>query len=205
MLRRWVLVVAAMFGVWPVHGPVIDSLDAAGAFLAKQSGRPLRMYSTRDFGRANYSEARSVLVDPSQAMDLVKQMRSRLGPGLVAFVGTERSLASPSVEGTEVVVGKGRSQFDILRIAATDAINYDMVTEDLIARLKQWDAAYGIDIYKASTDTIELRLKTLPPDLHAFAAQLYAFCPDIVDQGMGSVDELEEYVRRTRTVPLWWD
>ncbi|HEU4670117.1 MAG TPA: DUF4253 domain-containing protein [Dyella sp.] len=188
-----------------MHGQVIDNLDAAGAFLAKQSGQPLRMYSTRDFGREKYPEARSVLVDPSRAMDLVKQMRSRLGPGLVAFVGTERSLASPSVEGTEVVVGKGSSQFDILRIAATDAINYGMATEDLVARLRQWDAAYGIDIYKASTDSIELRLKTLPPDLHAFAVQLYGFCPDIVDQGVGTVDRLEEYVRQTHTISLWWD
>lgn len=205
MLRRWVMAMAVMFGASSVHGQVINDLDAAGAFLAKESGQPLRMYSTRDFGRAKYAEARSVLVDPSQATGLVKAMRSRLGSGLIAFVGTEHSLAGPGGEGTEVVVGKGRDQFDILRVAATDAINYDMLTNDLIARLKQWNAAYGIDIYKASTDTIELRLKTLPPDLHAFAVQLYAFCPDIVDQGVGSVEKLEDYLRRTHTVFLWWD
>ena len=71
--------------------------------------------------------------------------------------------------------------------------------------LKQWDDAYGIDIYMADTDTIRLRLKRLPPDLPAFAKEVYAFCPDIVDQGMGSVEALEQAIRESREVYLWWD
>nr|WP_253260919.1 DUF4253 domain-containing protein [Rhodanobacter glycinis] len=80
-----------------------------------------------------------------------------------------------------------------------------MGTEDLIRKLKQWDVAYGIDIVMADTDTIQLRLKTVPPDIHAFAKELYAFCPDIVDQGVGSVEKLERSIRESRTVFLWWD
>jgi hypothetical protein len=80
-----------------------------------------------------------------------------------------------------------------------------MGTEDLIRKLRQWDDAYGIDIYMADTDTIQLRLKRLPPDLPAFAKEVYAFCPDIVDQGVGSVEALEQAIRESREVYLWWD
>lgn len=204
-MKRIIFALAAVLGMATAQAQALTDLDAAGAFLAQQSGKPLRAYSTRDFGREKFSQARSVVVDAAKAQDLVRLLRSRAGSGLIVFQGTDHSLATVPVEGTEVVVAKGRSQFDIVRVAATDAVNYDMGTEDLIRRLKQWDAAYGIDIYQASTDTIQLRLKQLPPDLHAFAAQLYAFCPDIVDQGVGTVEKLEQSLRESHVVNLWWD
>jgi hypothetical protein len=136
---------------------------------------------------------------------LLKDIRSRLGPELVAFIGTQRSLAKPKADGVEVVVGCGSSQFDILRIAASDAVNYGKETEDLIKQLQIWDTSFGVDIFQAETDTIQLRLKSLPDDLQAFAEEVYEFCPDIVDQGVGSVDKLAEAIRASRTLLLWWD
>lgn len=205
MFRRIVVSLVALLGISMAQAKTISDLDAAGALLAKQSGQPLRSFSTRDFGRYKFHNARSVLVEPAMAGALVDRLRKQLAPGLVAFVGTGSSLANPPVQGTEVIVGKGASQLDIVRIAASDAINYGMGTEDLIRKLKQWDDAYGIDIYMADTDTIQLRLKRLPPDLPAFAKEVYAFCPDIVDQGVGSVEALEQAIRESREVYLWWD
>ena len=184
---------------------MITSLEEAGAYLAERSSQPLRPYSTQDFGRAEFHEARSVLVPESQAQALLGDVRSRLGPGLVAFIGTQNSLAKPRAKGVEVVVGCGASQFDILRIAASDAVNFDMVTEDLIRKLQAWDATLGVDIFHAETDTIQLRLKSLPADLLAFAQDVYEFCPDVVDQGVGSVQKLAEDIRTSGAVFLWWD
>lgn len=48
-------------------------------------------------------------------------------------------------------------------------------------------------------------MKRLPEDLYAFAASLYEFCPDIVEQGCGSVEALAEEIAREQTVHLWWD
>ena len=183
----------------------IRTLDEAGQYLARISGASLRAYSTRDFGRDRFTGARSVIVPADQAQPLLRKLRRALAPGLVAFVGTTRSLAKPMVEGYELVVGEGGNQFAILRIAASDAVNYDKTTEDLITKLQQWDAAYGIDIWQAETDTIQLRLKKMPADLHGFAKEVYAFCPDIIDQGVGSVDALASEIRRTESLFLWWD
>jgi hypothetical protein len=80
-----------------------------------------------------------------------------------------------------------------------------MLTEDLIKHLKKYDDEYGIRIFHAETDTIQFDLVNLPSDLGAFARDLYQFCPDIVDQGVGSVAALKEAIREHRQVYLWWD
>ncbi|MEZ5650856.1 MAG: DUF4253 domain-containing protein [Burkholderiaceae bacterium] len=185
---------------------IADSgLEQGEAVLARCSGRSVRPYSTRDFGREPYHGARSVIVMPILAPHILKHVRAGLGPGMIAFIGTQTSLADPAPSGTEIVVGRGSTQFDILRVAASDAVNYDMGTEDLIARLQRWDKDIGIDIYAAQTDLIQLRLKSLPNDVGAFAQEVYSFCPDIVDQGAGSLHELASEIERTKELTLWWD
>jgi hypothetical protein len=37
------------------------------------------------------------------------------------------------------------------------------------------------------------------------AQHLYEFCPDIVDQGCGSVDALADELAMTGRLVLWWD
>ncbi len=181
------------------------NLEQAAQRLSELAGKPVRPYSTRDFGRENYPAARSVVVPDAVARSLVRTLRDELSEGLVAFLGCDRSLADNAAEGTELVVGLGESQFDILRIAASDAVNYGMETDDLVRKLQQYDTDFGIDIFHAETDTIEFDLKSMPGDLRAFCDDLYEFCPDIVDQGAGSIEALEKEIAERRAVFLWWD
>ena len=181
------------------------NLDDAAARLAVLSGSPLRPFATRDFGRDRNSDAKSVVVRNDAAQPLVARIRAELGPGLLAFVGCTHSLAEPPDEGSEVVVAQGNGQFDILRVAQSDAVNYGMETEDLIRKLEEYHSKYGIDIFHAETDTIEFRFTTVPKDLPTFCEDLYEFCPDIVDQGVGTVKELEKEIAKTGIVYLWWD
>ena len=181
-------------------------MDAAAKRLADISGTPFRDYSTRDFGRDRYADAKSVVVPKTKSREVLKQIRAELGPKLVAFIGTTRWLGDEKhKDGEEIVVANAESQFDILRVAKSDAVNYGMVTNDLIKKLTEYDRRYGIDIYHAETDTIEFKLSKLPDDMSAFCKDLYKFCPDIVDQGVGTVEALEKEIRRTGAVFLWWD
>lgn len=182
------------------------NLNDAGTRLSVISGSSLRNYSTRDFGRDRYPEARSVIVPKARARQVLQALRSELGPGLIAFIGTTQWLGDEKHEdGEEVVVANGDSQFDILRVARSDAVNYDMVTDDLIKKLTEYHRKYDIDIFHAETDTIEFRFSKLPADLAVFCNDLYKFCPDIVDQGVGTVEDLENVIRRSNEVLLWWD
>lgn len=182
------------------------TLDEAAALLAQISGQEVRPYSTVNFGRDENEAGRSIVVSLARSFEILGEIRPQLGPGILAFVGCTRSLAEGAdPEASEVVVACGESQFDIPRIAMTDAVNFDMDTEDLVTKLKAYDSQFGIDIFHAETDTIQFRFEQLPDDLAAFCADLYEFCPDIVDQGVGTVEALQETVEQTSVVYLWWD
>jgi len=184
----------------------VTTIAYAAKRLSEISGKPVRGYSTRDFGRDRNPEARSVVVLKTRSRQVLQQIRSELGPKLIAFIGTTQWLGDEKhMDGEEIVVANADSQFDILRIAQTDAINYEMVTEDLIKKLSEFDRSYGIDIYHAETDTIEFRFQKLPSDMPRFCKDLYKFCPDIVDQGVGTLEALEKEILKTREVFLWWD
>lgn len=180
-------------------------LDLAAVTLAQVTGKEVRPFSTRDFGREQNPKGRSVLVPRDSSERLLELVRQQLSPGTIAFVGVTNSLARPKPEGVELVVAEGKNQFDILRVASTDGINYGLQTEDIIRELQAWDTAYGIDIWQAETDTIQLRLRTTPPNLREFANRVYKFCPDIVDQGVGDVRALERAIAEGSGVFLWWD
>lgn len=171
------------------------------------ANQPVRPYSTVDFGRGKKEGVYSVLVDAIDAYEIITSLRSKLGNELITFIGTTNFLSDDAPEDgmVEVVLGKGESQFDILRIAETDACNYDMMTEELIEKLQEYDRAFGIDITQAETDTVQFFLKNEPEDWKWFCKDLYDFCPDIVDQGCGNLEVLENEIKKRKAVFLWWD
>jgi Domain of unknown function (DUF4253) len=174
--------------------------------LTTVTNEPVRSFFTVDFGREENSNCISALVPEQQSGEFLSQIRELLEPGFVAFIGTTFSLAPDRPPGlVELVVGLGKSQFDILRLAATDAVNYDMLTEDIIEKLTDIDRRFGIDIVQAGTDTLAFKLLSSPEDISAFAQEIYDFCPDIVDQGVETVEALSEGIAITGYVPLWWD
>ncbi|MBE9240229.1 DUF4253 domain-containing protein [Synechocystis salina] len=71
----------------------------------------------------------------------------------------------------------------------TNGINYDITTEDLIAKLQQWDGQYGIEITEVAFDSLIVHFKKLPAGLAALAREIYEFCPDVIDQGFGCIDD----------------
>lgn len=179
--------------------------SALRSLAERVSGEPVRNYMTYDFGRARNSEAISVIASEGEALDLVAAIRAELVAGYSAFSGTDLWLGDEVHPGeVEVVVAPIATKWDILRLARTDPANYDMETEDVINWLSARDSSLQIDILQANTDTIFATLGAVPADLDSFLEELYEFCPDIVDQGTGSVEGLREMID-ARVLYLWWD
>ncbi|MBX7244275.1 MAG: DUF4253 domain-containing protein [Candidatus Sumerlaeaceae bacterium] len=86
----------------------------------------------------------------------------------------------------------GDTDFQQLRDAHTSAGNYDMGTDQIIDRLKQWQGLCSFRVTGAKHDRVSLEFDTLPADMGAFARDVYAFSPDIVDQGTASLREMVE-------------
>lgn len=84
------------------------------------------------------------------------------------------------------------SQYDQIIENQINGSNYGISTQKIVEKLKFWDAQYGINILDVTNDSILLEFKSLPDDLDPLAAEIYDFCPDIIDQNFGCMDEMVE-------------
>lgn len=77
-----------------------------------------------------------------------------------------------------------------------------------VAALRYWRDLYGVRLVGLSHDTLDLRVSTFPKSREEAAQQaiaLYDYCPDLVDQGSGSISELARDLMSHNWWYLWWD
>lgn len=77
-----------------------------------------------------------------------------------------------------------------------------------VAALRHWRDLYGVQLVGVSHDTLDLRIARRPETREEAAAQaiaIYNYCPDVVDQGSGSVSELARDILNQNWWYLWWD
>ncbi len=80
--------------------------------------------------------------------------------------------------------------------------------EEHVSVLKRWEQRYGAELVGVTHDTIEM-LVARPPrtrdDALALAYEQVAYCPDIVDQGAGTLDALAAVLVNGSVWFFWWD
>lgn len=104
-----------------------------------------------------------------------------------------------------IAVIKGTDELDIVRYRKTDGINYNLQNKDVVAKLQKWKSKNDFNVLVCGRDMLQLEFKTLPNDLDAFASDVYKFCPDIVDQGVGDLKKLKAAIIEMNGLYLWWD
>jgi hypothetical protein len=88
------------------------------------------------------------------------------------------------------------------------AINLDIDGADHVAILKRWHDLYGAQLVTLSFDVLELLVPSPPMDPEEAATtalEQYAYCPDAVEQGVGSVPALAAGQVRSPSWYFWWD
>jgi hypothetical protein len=83
-------------------------------------------------------------------------------------------------------------KFEKIRSIGTSAPNYELSNDDIIARLKSWDTKFGITVSDISPESVTVTFTVLPSSLQELSAEIYEFCPDIVDQHFGCFGEIME-------------
>jgi hypothetical protein len=104
-----------------------------------------------------------------------------------------------------VAVIKGTDDLDILRYRRTDGINHGLENEDIVKKISDWKSKYGIIVIGCSRDWLHVEFDNLPANLDEFANEVYGFCPDSVDQGVGTIDNLKLAIKEMNGLWLWWD
>ena len=175
---------------------------AATVLAIRDAGERLRRLTPgADYGDPQPAPGLTIDVPQRRVSDVIAALRKQLGAEYVVFRSKQEVGEAPD----EVSVLKSADQFDALRIVRTNGVNYGISGDSVIARLTQWNAAYGLVVRGAALDWVEAEMQRPPSDMRAFADTVYAFCPDVVDQGTRTVAALADEMRRTRVLYLWWD
>ena len=128
----------------------------------------IRPFFSVEFGRRIKRDAISLFLDYSERINprtLMQDLNDGLPDGFIAFLGNDRWLGDEKHDGVEIVVAHANSKFDALRLAESRGVNQDVSIEEVIEKLKEYDAKYGVEILKATVDTVEFRLNRLPENI----------------------------------------
>lgn len=89
------------------------------------------------------------------------------------------------------------NDYQALRNVQINGANYDLGTEDIILRLQHWETLCEFSLQDPQFDRVDVEFFRLPDDMDAFVHELYAFCPDLVDQGTGCIPEMLELLEES--------
>lgn len=177
-------------------------VDAAIARQARGMGTSIErwMAQTPNFDQA---PADGIVVNtaPGKGDDVTARLRDALaGTPYHAYLHD-----NAFGHGPDKVVVAATDDAGYLAAVRPDGINYDLDHEKVMARYNPWRKQYGLKLVGAGGDWIDAEITLPPKDWLAFAKEVYAFCPDIVDQGTGDVEGLAKEMEASRHLYLWWD
>jgi hypothetical protein len=178
--------------------------DRETAFIVKEETRsPVHRLSGFDEdGYQIMAGGVVVSVPQDRTEEVLASLRRRLAPRkYMAFIVE----MNEGIRTDKIGVIPGTDQFDILRIMRTNGGGEDISHEDVMERLKEWEKGSPFNIIGAENDWVEIEFKALPKDVMAFVEDVYDFCPDVVDDGTGTIPELARELKSTKRLFLWWE
>ncbi len=172
------------------------------AAIASVGGPVERLFGLADDGFAAPAAGVTVEIHQDRVETALGRLRQELSPlGFGVYHAEQHFGFQPD----RLAVVKGTDPYEFLSLVRVDGINHGLEHEAVLARLRAWDQRFGLDYRGAGLDWVRATFKTTPPDLDAFAREVYAFCPDVVDQGTETVEALAAEMRRSGTLYCWWD
>jgi Domain of unknown function (DUF4253) len=94
--------------------------------------------------------------------------------------------------------------YAVMAVMQTNGDNYSIGTDGVIAWMKELQQEQPFILTGIGFDYLEGHFTEPVKDPDTLAKRMYHFCPDIVDQGAGSVDALARELQKG-TLYFWWD
>jgi hypothetical protein len=218
-------------GLYPLLLDALDGDDGEdGEFRPWASGEllPEEMSSPDDYDAATLlAHWWTEYSTPDEDDDLTPEQRLEVTapygdtwPGLAPAVGTDTGLAEKAAAEFADHLASVRpwlrlglvpaaSGADALTAAGwTGPANYESDTAQFSAVLRDWERRFGARVVSAGFATLALSVP-VPPDTPEaalrIAAEHFAFCPDNIWQGAGSLTAYAEEILGAHSWNFWWD
>lgn len=98
-----------------------------------------------------------------------------------------------------------KDPFAVMAFTGVSGMNYDIENHLVMHWMKQLQQDQPFVMTDCRPDLLSGRFKAPIADVDAMAKRMYAFCPDIVDQGTETVAQLAKELRETNRFFFWWD
>lgn len=108
-------------------------------------------------------------------------------------------------EKDKVAIVNTADKYQILRETATDGINYDIDNDSVISIIKTFDTKYDLTLTGCGLDWCQFNIGKAPSNWEVMAKEVYNVCPDVVEQGTGTIEDLAKELEEFKTLYLWWD
>lgn len=146
--------------------------------------------------------------DPEEAdeLDLVGTWPKKAKPNK-SFV-LPFDLRTGRIRRTTVAIVRAEHGYDVPAAAGWGSWNDCPRPEEHVAVLRRWGELYGAELVGLSADVVEMKVARPPTTQTAaveLAAEHYAYCPDIVTQGTGTISNLAATLLGGTCWFFWWD
>jgi hypothetical protein len=145
---------------------------------------------------------RSFHVRSNAHFSLDQVHRDFLERGVYVF---EPTRPSAGTEPERLAVLPTRDKYEVIAYMGTNGANYGVGTEDVIRWLRKLEEKQPFDLTGVGGDFLAGRFLGAVKKPKELGRQMSEFCPDIVDQGCGTVEELVKQLRTKRRFFFWWD
>lgn len=138
-------------------------------------------------------------VPRQDSKEKVKQLKSKIAPlgYKIYFTGSIYVNSYPE----QVVVIKNNDT-EFLKQLGAIGTQYDV--NAVLKQLEKWNGSTKLEVMGASDNWVVVQLLQKPADILAFAKEVYAFNPDYVDFGTGSVEVFAKEIEKAQGFILWW-
>lgn len=144
----------------------------------------------------------AVQLPPQRVEGCLKALWSALPPTRQAFCSDSQHGIGNKPD--EIRVLQSTDPLDILRYCNTSSLRYGLTNEEVVQRVALWKRQHPFRLQGAGKDYVVALLDpgvTMSPQ---WAAEVARFCPDAVNLGAGSIDNLLQVTNVRRTLYLWW-
>jgi hypothetical protein len=175
--------------------------------LERLTGEPaVRVLADDHGGTLVPTEGMEVHVDYRSGDALVESAREHFAArGFLLF--RRDAYVGPPGLAARVVVWPRMEPYAALRVLQTNGWNHDISTEMVEAWLRVMEREHPFAFTIIGFDEVGGRFERQPTwdEALEIAKRVYAFCPDVVDQGTGTLAVLVDEVLEHRSFYCWWD